>query len=152
MNITRKIKKNLKISVAGKCPFISQKINFSKSWHVWYQKNGLETRNSTQKTINQSEHALLRYRTFVEGILSFRPNHSFGLEIGRYLSNACSDWFIVFCVESLAPSPFFWHQTCLLLEKLIFWLIKGVLWFSEPKKCRLETPNYFFKPSSKFYT
>ena len=133
-------------------PFISQKINFFKSRHVWCQKNGLGARDSTQKTINQSEHRLLRYRPINDPKLWFGWKAKIQSINWWYLSNGYSDWFIVFCVESLASSPFFWHQTCLLLEKLIFWLIKGVLGFSEPKKCRLETPNYFFKPSSKFYT
>ena len=110
-------------------PFMSQKIDISKSGHVGCLKNGLGARISTQKTVTQSEVVLLRYRPFIEWILAFQPNHSFWSLIGRFLSNQSSDWVLVFCVEILAPSPFFWHPTCPLLEKLIFWLIKGVWGF-----------------------
>ena len=52
-------------------PFISQKINFSKSGHVGCQKNGLGARISTQKTITQSEHGLLRNRPISDQKLWF---------------------------------------------------------------------------------
>ena len=110
-------------------PFMSQKINISKSGHVGCQKNGLGARISTQKTITQSELGLLRKRPISGQKLWFGWKAKIHSINGRYLSNTTSDWVTVFCVEILAPSPFFWHPTCPLLEKLIFWLIKGVWGF-----------------------